>query len=109
MLPAYNRSLTAVAEKGFDRLRPGHRDDVTDPADRVQEILDAHEERTANVADLVDGRTTSTEVMAGLFGDLPATEQFAGMSEAVGHLDVLEARGEVTRVEEGGLVVYEPA
>jgi len=43
-----------------------------------------------------------------LFGDLPATEQFSGMSEAVGHLDVLEERELVTKRERGGLVVYEP-
>ena len=45
--------------------------------------------------------------MEGLFGDLPATEIFSGMSEAVGHLDVLEARGRVSQREQGGLVVYE--
>ncbi len=47
--------------------------------------------------------------MEGLFGDLPATEQFSGMSEAVGHLDVLEADGRVEKREQGGLLVYERA
>jgi hypothetical protein len=45
--------------------------------------------------------------MEGLFGELPVTERFPGMSEAIGHLDVLEERGRVQRREEGGLVVYE--
>jgi hypothetical protein len=46
--------------------------------------------------------------MNGLFEDLPLTEQFSGLSEAVGHLDVLEARGEVTQRASGDVVVYEP-
>ena len=45
--------------------------------------------------------------MEELFGDLPATEQFSGMSEAVGHLDVLERRGKVEKRESGGVIVYE--
>jgi len=47
-------------------------------------------------------------VIEGLFNDLPATEYFPAMSEAIGHLDVLEARDEVTAAEgEDGLVRYE--
>lgn len=109
VLPAFNESLERVKGANFDRLLAGHREVITDPAGRIDEILAAHEERTANVRDLVSGPTTAREVMEGLFGDLPVTEFFSGMSEAVGHLDVLEARGAVTRHENGGVVVYEPA
>lgn len=108
-LPAYNDSLDALAGESFDRFLPGHRDVVTDPPGRIAEIRDAHEERTDEVATLVDGPTSPVEVMHGLFGDLPATELFPGMSEAVGHLDVLEARGRVTRNQQGGVFVYEDA
>lgn len=107
VLPEYNESLRRLRERSFDRLLPGHRDMITTPTERIDEILDAHEERTANVRALVDGPTTSVEVMNGLFDDLPATEYFPAMSEAVGHLDVLEAREQVTRRENGGVVVYE--
>ena len=106
VLPAYNRSLADLREADLDRLLPGHRDLVTDPGKRIGEILDANEDRTANVLDLVDGPTTAVEVMEGLFGDLPATEYFPAMSEAIGHLDVLEERGEVERSEKGGVIVY---
>ena len=108
VLPGYNDSLDALAAEPIDRMLPGHREPITDPAGRIAEIREAHEERTENVADLVDGPTTPVEVMTGLFGDLPATEIFSGMSEAVGHLDVLESRDRVTRSERGGVVVYEP-
>jgi glyoxylase-like metal-dependent hydrolase (beta-lactamase superfamily II) len=107
-LPKYNESLDALAAEPLDRLLPGHREEITDPAGRIRDIRDAHEERTDNVADIVDGPTTPAEVMRGLFGDLPATETFSGMSEAVGHLDVLEDRERVIRTDRGGVVVYEP-
>ncbi|WP_435319044.1 MBL fold metallo-hydrolase [Haloarchaeobius sp. TZWSO28] len=109
VLPRYNESLARQRDAGYDLLLPGHRDRITDPAGRITQILDAHEKRTQDVAELVEEPTTAVDVMHGLFDDLPVTEQFSGMSEAVGHLDVLEARGEVTRRERGGMLVYEQA
>jgi len=107
VLPAHNDSLARLREAGYDRLLPGHRDPVADPAGRVDEILDEHQDRTETVAGLLDGPTTPVEVMEALFEDLPVTEQFPGMSEAVGHLDVLESQDRVTVREEGGLLLYE--
>ncbi|WP_135852782.1 MBL fold metallo-hydrolase [Halorussus salinus] len=110
VLPAFNRSLSNLREREFDRFLPGHREEITDPNGRIGEILSAHEERTANVLEIVEnGPTTAVEVMEELFDDLPATEYFSGMSEAVGHLDVLDERGEVSSREQGGVVVWEVA
>jgi len=109
VLPAFNESLHRLRDRDYHRLLPGHRDVVVDPAGRIDEILEAHEERTEEVWQLVDGPKTAADVMEGLFGDLPATEVFPGMSEAVGHLDVLERRGRITAEEQGGMVVYRPA
>ncbi|WP_115863597.1 MBL fold metallo-hydrolase [Halorussus litoreus] len=108
VLPAFNRSLAALREREFDRFLPGHREEITSPGERVAEILDAHEDRTAKVREIVaDGPITAVEVMEELFGDLPATEYFPAMSEAVGHLDVLVERDAVEPRERGGVVVYE--
>ena len=107
VLPAFNRSLRRLREREFAHFYPGHREEIDAPRERIEEILDAHEDRTANVGAIVDGPTTAVEVMNELFEDLPATEYFSGMSEAVGHLDVLEARDEVAASERGGVVVYE--
>jgi glyoxylase-like metal-dependent hydrolase (beta-lactamase superfamily II) len=104
----FNRSLERLAERDFDRFLPGHGDRIDDPTGRSRAIRDAHERRTGEVRDLVDGPTTAIEVMEGLFENLAVTEYFGGMSEAVGHLDVLEDRGEVSRTERGGKVVFEP-
>lgn len=109
VLPAYNDSLARLREADYDRLLPGHREPIADPAGRIDAILAQHRERTDAVAALVDGPTTPVDVMDGLFADLPVTEQFSGMSEAVGHLDVLEAAGRVSVRYDGGLRLYEPA
>jgi glyoxylase-like metal-dependent hydrolase (beta-lactamase superfamily II) len=108
VVPAYNESLATLRQAGYDRLLPGHRELIEDPVGRIDEILAAHDDRTETVAAIVDGPTTPVEVMESLFEDLPVTEQFPGMSEAVGHLDVLEAQGRVRAREEGGLLLYEP-
>lgn len=109
VLPAYNDSLSWLQSLEFDRFLTGHREEVPNPSERIDEMLAAHEERTANVLELLDGPMTPVDVMEGLFGDLPITEYFSGMSEAVGHLDVLEARDEVQVNEGGGMRVYEHA
>lgn len=109
MVSEYNDSLRRLREGGYDQMFPGHGDPIDNPDERIDEILAAHEERTDEVNDLVDGPTTPADVMEGLFDDLPVTEMFSGMSEAVGHLDVLEDRGDITRRESGDVFIYEPA
>ncbi|WP_128476033.1 MBL fold metallo-hydrolase [Halorussus pelagicus] len=110
VLPAFNRSLANLRDREFDRVLPGHREEIANPSERIGEILASHDERTENVREIVeDGPTTAVEVMEELFDDLPATEYFSGMSEAVGHLDVLDERGEVESSEQGGVVVWEVA
>ncbi|WP_162224577.1 MBL fold metallo-hydrolase [Halorussus amylolyticus] len=109
VLPAFNRSLERLRDREFDRFLPGHRAEIENPSQRIDEVLAAHEDRTANVREIVaeEGPTTAVEVMDGLFDDLPATEYFPAMSEAVGHLDVLAERDEVEAREQGGVVVWE--
>lgn len=108
VLPAYNRSLDRLRAEGHDRFLPGHRGPIEDPTARISEIRDAHEERTERVGEILGQPMTPVEVMHELFGDLPATEAFSGMSEAVGHLDVLDERDRVRIDDSGGLFVYEP-
>lgn len=106
MLPKFNQSLASLAAADYDRFLPGHRQPIHDPTERIREILAAHEQRTTNVKELVATPTTAFDVMIGLFDDLPVTEYFAGMSEAIGHLDVLTDRDEVQRTEDNGSIVF---
>ncbi|MBX0324506.1 MBL fold metallo-hydrolase [Halomicroarcula sp. F13] len=108
VLPAFNDSLRWLREQGHDRFLTGHREPVESPRERIDAILAEHDQRSEEVVDIVsEGATTPADVMTVLFGDLPATEYFSGMSEAIGHLDVLETQGRVEKRESGGVFVYE--
>lgn len=107
MLPEYNRSLESLRTAGFAQFLPGHRDRIHTPAQRIDAILAAHEQRTETVQDLLTEPRTAFSIMTGLFDDLPVTEYFAGMSEAIGHLDVLSDRDRVTRTERNGTIVFD--
>lgn len=109
VLPQYNASLEALAANEYDQLLPGHGSVIDTPTERIQELLAFHEKRTANVSDLIDEPVSAADVMHGLFDDLPVTEYFPAMSEAIGHLDVLEDRGEITATERTDRIEYEPA
>lgn len=108
-LPAYNDSLASLRDADYDRLLPGHGEPIEDPTERIEALLAAHESRTETVRELIDGPTTAMDVLHGLFPDLGVVEYFGGTSEALGHLDVLVARGEVERRTRDGELVYESA
>lgn len=107
----FNASLPRLRDQGYDRVLPGHGGIIDDPAERIAEILAFHEDRTETVAGtLADlGETTAYEVMEGLFGDLSLPDQYTGMSEAIGHLDVLVDRGRARRIDGEDHITYEPA
>lgn len=107
VLPAFNRSLDRLRTESDDEFLPGHGPPITEPTERIEAIRDAHERRTEEVKGALDGPTTPVDVMTDLFGNLPATQEFGGMSEAVGHLDVLEQRGAVDCWLDDGVFHYE--
>ncbi len=106
VLPAYNASLDRLAERSFTRMLPGHRDEIDRPTHRIEQLRRFHEHRSERTEAEVSEPKTAAQVMRGLFGELPVTEIFSGMSEAIGHLDVLEERGRVTREMSGGTIQY---
>jgi glyoxylase-like metal-dependent hydrolase (beta-lactamase superfamily II) len=107
-LPTYLDSLERVRGLDAPVAEPGHGDPVGDVDGRIDEIVTHHREREETVAGILEeGPMTAYEVMEELFPDLPATEAFPGMSETIGHLDLLEDEGRVTLNERGdGVVEY---
>lgn len=110
-LPMYVESLRRVLSFDATVGYGGHGDPIPDLQARVRETIDHHEHRKERIADIVerDGPTTAYEVMTEMFPDLPATELFAGMSEVIGHLDLLEDEDRVEIAESGGVKRYELA
>jgi len=102
-LPAYMDSLRTLGQRGLSTGYGGHRATITDLPARIEEILDHHEERADRIHGLVvDNEPVSAyDIMATMFPDLPVTEVFPGMSEIIGHLDLLEDQSRVTLNRDG--------
>jgi glyoxylase-like metal-dependent hydrolase (beta-lactamase superfamily II) len=98
-LAKYVESLVTVIERDWDRIHPGHRDPIADPAGRAREILAHHRERTEKVLDVLDrhGACDAWTVSHHLFGELETIHILHGPGEASAHLDHLENHGIVER------------
>jgi glyoxylase-like metal-dependent hydrolase (beta-lactamase superfamily II) len=106
MVVRFVRSLRRLREFELACLFPGHGEPIPDPGARIGQLLDSIERRSAAVVDAVDGPTTAFEIVNCLFGDVSVEEYFAGMSEAIGHLEALEHCGRLDRIEHDTRVAY---
>jgi glyoxylase-like metal-dependent hydrolase (beta-lactamase superfamily II) len=107
-LPTYLDSLNRIQETPAEVGHGGHGPTIPDLDSRVQEIIDHHHQRKERIADMIEemGSPTAYDIMLEMFPDLPATETFPGMSEVIGHLDLLEDEGRVDIMEEDGVRKY---
>ncbi len=100
-LQTYLESLQTLLDKDFDRLHPGHRESIAEPADRIQEIISHHHDRARRVLEVLDatGPATPWTVSAELFGDLSGIHIMHGPGEAFAHLDHLWRAGVIDRTD----------
>jgi glyoxylase-like metal-dependent hydrolase (beta-lactamase superfamily II) len=106
-LPAYLRSLRRVAALGARTAYPGHGEPLGDPAGRAAEILRHHEERKEALARLLDTRAwTLRELADAWFPGLPIRSLYLGLSEVIGHLDLLIEEGRIVAERQGEIVSY---
>ena len=97
----YVDSLRRIKRLDLDRLWPGHRDPIDDPADRASKIIEHHRERTDRVLEAVEkhGPATPWEVSAALFGELEGIHVMHGPGEAYAHLDHLVRVGAIEQLD----------
>lgn len=107
-LPTYLASLRKLDSVDVDVGYGGHGDPIPDLHGRIRETIEHHREREGTIADILAdaGPTTAYRVMQEMFSDLPATEMFPGMSEVIGHLDLLEDDGRVEITDADGVSEY---
>lgn len=104
-LELYLQSLEKLKSLDGEEALPGHGPAIDDVRERVLEIEKHHEERLETVLELIDEPVTAFHVMEQMFPGLEKEGYFFGMSEAVGHLELLVARGKAER-KEGSPVTY---
>lgn len=113
-LPTYLESLRKVLELEEVAVKEtvgqgGHGEPIQNLHDRVQETIAHHQDRKERIADLVAEHepTTAYRIMKEMFPSLPATEMFPGMSEVIGHLDLLEDENRIVIDETDRMNLYE--
>jgi glyoxylase-like metal-dependent hydrolase (beta-lactamase superfamily II) len=91
---AYRHSLRRLAGLPLTTLLAGHGAAVSDHAALIARRLAGQEERAQRLlAGLEAGPMTVAALTRMLFPTLPDTQLFLGLSEVLGHLDILEEQG----------------
>ena len=104
----YMRSMRRVARIDISVVWPGHGPAFHDHQTLIANRLAHHADRAETLfALLAEQPLTVYELTQRLFPRLPTPQLFLGLSEVIGHLDLLEERGRVREVEgEDGVVRY---
>jgi len=99
-LKQYLASLEKNEGLEISLLLPGHGEEVKDVKGLIQKIFAHHRERMDLIYSILSkGEKTAFEIVMDLFPGVPPFEVFLGISEAVGHLEILREK-EMVKVEE---------
>ena len=103
----YQESLNTTRARELGVCYPGHGDPIADHRPLVDELLARHERRTAKVLDILSQvEATPFELCTKMFGKLKTSRLHVSMSIAIGHLEVLEERGQARSVQRDGVLWY---
>ena len=99
-LKEYLTSLEKIEKFDLSLLLPAHGEEIDDVKALIQKIFTHHKERMDRILfSLSKKEKTPFEIAMDLFPGVPPFEVFLGISEAVGHLDILKEKG-IVRVKE---------
>ena len=106
-LPQYMTSLRKLQSVDESIGFGGHGGRIDDIHARTDEILAHHLKRKDEIANMIDDNPmTPYEIMSKVFPNLAMTESFAGLSEVIGHLDLLEEEDRIEWHENNGVREY---
>jgi glyoxylase-like metal-dependent hydrolase (beta-lactamase superfamily II) len=99
-LKEYLTSLEKIERLDISLFLPGHGEDINDAKGLIRKIFAHHQERMDLIHSILSkGEKTAFEIAMDLFPGVPPFEVFLGISEAVGHLEILREK-EMVKVEE---------
>ena len=100
-------SMQRVAHMDVSVAYSGHGEDIHNHRLLIAQRLAFHEARMDHIAGLLEnGERTAYELMRTMFPRLTDFEIFLGLSEVIGHLDILEDRGRVVQYPQDGHIGY---
>lgn len=108
-LADYIASMQKTAAMNIRLALPAHGEPIYDVRALVDARIAFHRSRLDHIEQQLDCcATTAYEICDILFPKLKSFDLFLGLSEVIGHLDILEMEGRVRREESNGLVHYIP-
>ena len=106
-LATYLSTLRRLEGMDISVILPGHGEPISDHRRVIESRFAFHEVRKNEIMGLLrGGPATVFQVCRGLFPDLGPGGLFLGLSEAFGHLQVLEEEGRVVRGNDGRTLVF---
>lgn len=117
-LGEYLASLEKTAALDVDLVAPGHRRLWNDHRARIAELKVHHARRIEEAFEALRGgpldafhvaARMSWDIRCDSWDDFPLAQKWFAQAEALSHLRYLERRGEITRLDDDGLTVYEIA
>jgi glyoxylase-like metal-dependent hydrolase (beta-lactamase superfamily II) len=106
-LKDYLNSLEKIERLGLSLLLPAHGEEIHDVKALIQKIFTHHKERMDRILfSLSKKEKTPFQIAMDLFPGVPPFEVFLGISEAVGHLEILKEKGIVRLKEKEGKDYY---
>ncbi len=114
----YMNALRQVAKLPATLILPSHGDPFQDLSKRAAEIMDHHEKRMQDILNVFSGKPETAYQIASeipwskkgtQWGDLSPLDQRMAITETLAHLELMTARGSLTKDLTNGLVWYEAA
>jgi glyoxylase-like metal-dependent hydrolase (beta-lactamase superfamily II) len=106
-LKEYLNSLEKIGTLDVSLILPGHGEEITDVKDLIQKIFSHHQERMDLIRSILSKREkTPYEIAMDLFPEVPPFEVFLGISETLGHLEILKENEVVKVIEKEGKNYY---
>jgi glyoxylase-like metal-dependent hydrolase (beta-lactamase superfamily II) len=106
-LREYLTSLEKIERMDLSLLLPGHGEMIHDSKGLIQKVFAHHRERTELITTILSkGDKTPFEIATDLFPGVPPFEVFLGISEAVGHLEILREKKRIRVMEKEGIDIY---
>jgi glyoxylase-like metal-dependent hydrolase (beta-lactamase superfamily II) len=103
----YLDSMRRTAELDVSVVLPGHGEPFADHRGLIERRTRLHRRRARKVLAALERPSTAADLAARLWRQVPVTEAYLALSEALAHLDLLESEGRVRRRAEATPVVYE--
>lgn len=106
----YRSSMTRTQQLPFQTIYPGHGQPYVGHTELIAQRFSEHEDRCKEILEhLCKGKSTVYELSTAMFPWLKGNAVFLGLSEVLGHLDLLEDQSRVVMEMEHDVSVFRPA